>query len=82
MTPRKRKEQVTEGGGNVFADLGFADAPTALAKAELASRISDIIGERELEQQIYSLKRMSDGHQLSVPSGDWEGIKREIGDGS
>ena len=50
MTARKRKEQVSESGGNVFADLGFADAPTALAKAELASRISDIIEARELTQ--------------------------------
>ena len=40
MTARKQKKQIREGGGNVFADLGFADAPTALAKAELASRIS------------------------------------------
>ena len=35
---------------NVFADLGFSDPEEALAKAELARRISEIIRRRGLSQ--------------------------------
>jgi predicted XRE-type DNA-binding protein len=36
--------------GNVFKDLGFPDAEALLAKAELVSRISEIIRKRRLTQ--------------------------------
>ncbi|HED16749.1 MAG TPA: XRE family transcriptional regulator [Gammaproteobacteria bacterium] len=36
--------------GNVFADLGFDEPVEALAKAELARRISSIIKHRHLKQ--------------------------------
>ena len=36
--------------GNVFADLGFADADTHLFKAQLVTRMKDVIGERSLTQ--------------------------------
>ena len=42
---------VTEGSGNVFADLGFPDAEELLAKAGLVSAISDIIKGRHLTQK-------------------------------
>jgi predicted XRE-type DNA-binding protein len=42
--------KVTESSGNVFADLGYADPEEALAKAELARRISQIITKRHLTQ--------------------------------
>ncbi len=42
---------IVEGSGNVFADLGFADAEELLAKAGLASAISDIIKGRHLTQK-------------------------------
>ncbi|MGC1273072.1 MAG: helix-turn-helix transcriptional regulator [Planctomycetaceae bacterium] len=38
------------GSGNVFADLGVPNAGVALAKANLAHRICEIIGERKLTQ--------------------------------
>ena len=44
-------ETVIEGSGNVFADLGFPDAEELLAKARLASAISDIIEGRHLTQK-------------------------------
>lgn len=44
------KIKVTPSKGNVFADLGVADAEEAFAKAEIASRICDIIAERKLSQ--------------------------------
>lgn len=40
----------TVSSGNVFADLGVADPSEALAKAELARRISTIIARRRLTQ--------------------------------
>lgn len=39
-----------EGSSNVFADLGLPDADELLAKARLASAISDIISGRHLTQ--------------------------------
>jgi predicted XRE-type DNA-binding protein len=44
------KPDYTESSGNVFADLGFANAEEMLAKAELAIRITDILGQRCLTQ--------------------------------
>jgi predicted XRE-type DNA-binding protein len=47
---RETKAQVAPSSGNVFADLGFPDAAAELAKAELATRIAEIIEERGLSQ--------------------------------
>ena len=41
---------ITKSTGNVFADLGLPNADEALAKAEIASRICDIIARRRLTQ--------------------------------
>jgi predicted XRE-type DNA-binding protein len=45
-----RKIKISESSGNVFDDLGIADAEETHAKAHLASRICDIIAERKLSQ--------------------------------
>ena len=50
MTKRPREPGVTKGSDNVFADLGLPDVEELLAKAQLASAISDIIDDRELTQ--------------------------------
>jgi len=50
MTNNAKGVNVTEGSGNVFADLGLPDADELLAKARLASAISDIIAGRRLTQ--------------------------------
>jgi len=42
--------KVFHGSGNVFADLGFADADERLAKAGLAMTIERIIQQRKLTQ--------------------------------
>ena len=44
------KREVVSSSGNVFADLGLADAEETMAKAKLALRIVDIIRERKLSQ--------------------------------
>lgn len=41
---------IERGGGNVFADLGQADADAHLLKAELVARIDRIIRRRKLTQ--------------------------------
>lgn len=40
-------EKITHGGTNVFADLGFADAPERQAKLKLALAINDIIAAKK-----------------------------------
>ena len=42
--------KVERGGGNVFADLGRPDADAHLLKAELVSRIDEIVRGRRLTQ--------------------------------
>jgi predicted XRE-type DNA-binding protein len=54
-TTKPRKKRVgafdyTESSGNVFADLGLPHPEEALAKAEIASMIQDIVKERNLSQ--------------------------------
>lgn len=56
MTERKRKDEsddisVTRGSGNVFADIGLSNPAERLAKAQLASRIDDVIRKRKFTQQ-------------------------------
>lgn len=46
----KPEIEVTPSSGNVFADLGFADPEEELARAQLASRIQQIIKRRRLTQ--------------------------------
>lgn len=46
----KSKTQVERSSGNVFADLGHPDSDAHLLKAELVSRIDQIIGQRKLTQ--------------------------------
>jgi predicted XRE-type DNA-binding protein len=42
---------IAQGGGNVYSDLGMADAQEMLVKAKLASKIGDIIKQQNLTQQ-------------------------------
>ncbi len=45
-----RKARVTVGGGNIFADLGLPDAGTHFLKAQIASEIYRLTGQRKLTQ--------------------------------
>jgi predicted XRE-type DNA-binding protein len=45
-----KKNQVKQSSGNVFADLAVPGAGEALAKAEIARRIVEILDERRLTQ--------------------------------
>ena len=47
---RNEDASICRGTKNVFADLGFPDAQTHLLKAELVSRVQDILEQRKLTQ--------------------------------
>lgn len=42
---------IEQSSGNVYADLGMADAQEMLVKAKLASKIGDIVKRQKLTQQ-------------------------------
>jgi predicted XRE-type DNA-binding protein len=43
--------EIEEGTGNIYADLGMADADEMLVKAQLATKIGEIIKGRKWSQQ-------------------------------
>ena len=45
------REKIHRGSGNVFADIGVAHPERVLARAQVMSRISDIIRKRGLTQR-------------------------------
>lgn len=47
---RKHEGPIRRGTKNVFADLGFADAEAHLLKAELMSRVQDVLQGKSLTQ--------------------------------
>ena len=55
MAKRERKAakqaEVIRGTGNVFADLGFADAGERQTKLRLAYELNEVLAERALTQQ-------------------------------
>ena len=44
----KKAEQMDVGTGDVFKDLGFADADERKLRTQLAMRINDLVKERKL----------------------------------
>ncbi|MEM9243684.1 MAG: helix-turn-helix transcriptional regulator [Pseudomonadota bacterium] len=46
----KKAIEYTKSSGNIYQDLGYADADESMAKAQLAVRIHDIIEKRHLKQ--------------------------------
>src|SRR3989338_6170684 len=47
----RTREKIHRGSGNVFADIGVAHPERVLARAQVMSRISEIIKERDLTQK-------------------------------
>src|SRR5437899_11736505 len=48
---RKRKIEIEEGSGNVFADLGLKDADELFARAQIGYCVHKIVKARKLKQQ-------------------------------
>lgn len=69
---------VVKGSGNVFADLDLTNADELLAKARLASVISDIVSERNLTQAAAAkLLGTSQPHVSNLSNGRLEGFSLE-----
>lgn len=76
-TTRKSRD-VEPSSGNVFADLGFPNPEEELAKADLAIRISQLLGERKLTQkQAASLLGIDQPKVSALLSGKLEGFSTE-----
>lgn len=50
MSKNMEDTVTVRGTSNIFADLGYADADTHLLKAELVSRLSDVMLDQKLTQ--------------------------------
>ena len=61
-TKRVKGEKVELSGGNVFADLGFADADERMLKAQLAIKIAELI-----EQKGWTQARTAEAIGLDQP---------------
>lgn len=67
--------KITKGSGNVYADLGLADADEMLVKAQLAAKISEIIKVRKLTQtQASTLLGMPQPKLSNMLRGRFRGI--------
>lgn len=55
-TTHEPDETITRGTGNVFADLGYADADERQTKLRLAHAINDVIARRRLTQAAAAAK--------------------------
>jgi predicted XRE-type DNA-binding protein len=47
----KHKEKIVRGSGNIFADIGLPHPDRLLARAQVMSRVAQIIKERDLTQK-------------------------------
>ena len=69
--------KVTKGSGNIYADLGFDDAPEMLAKARLASKIGQLIRGKGLRQQAAAaLLGITQPKLSNLLRGDFRGISQ------
>ena len=61
--------------GNVYADLGYADAEEMLVKAQLIAKIAEIIRQRRLTQmQAANLLRLTQPKVSRLLSGEFRGV--------
>lgn len=68
-------EGVTEGSGNVFADLGFENPEEELAKAKLLSAIADVIKQRKLNlKDVAATVQMEKGQVSKLLRGGFGGF--------
>jgi predicted XRE-type DNA-binding protein len=66
---------VEKGSGNVYADLGFSDSEDMLIKAQLVTKIAEIIQQRRLTQaQAAKLLRLTQPKISRLLRGEFRGI--------
>ena len=70
--------EIEKGSTNVYADLGRADADAMLVKAQLASKIADLIKRRRLTQmEAAELFGMPQPKVAAMLNGRFRGISEE-----
>jgi predicted XRE-type DNA-binding protein len=67
--------QIEKSSGNVYADLGFPDSEDMLIKAQLVTKIAEIIQQRRLTQaQAAKLLRLTQPKISRLLRGEFRGI--------
>jgi len=70
--------EIQESSGNVYADLGYPDAERMLVKAQLASKIANLMKRRRLTQmQAAKLFGMPQPKVSAMLNGQFRGISEE-----
>jgi predicted XRE-type DNA-binding protein len=71
----RQRIPVEKGSGNVYADLGFPDSADMLVKAQLVTKIAEIIRQRRLTQaQAAKLLRLTQPKISRLLRGEFRGI--------
>jgi predicted XRE-type DNA-binding protein len=72
----KRQEiPIEKGSGNVYADLGFSDSENMLIKAQLVTKIAEILRQRRLTQaQAAKTLRLTQPKISRLLRGEFRGI--------
>ena len=71
----RRGISVEEGSGNVYTDLGFHDSDDMLVKAQLVTKIAEIIRQRRLTQkQAAKLLRLTQPKISRLLRGEFRGV--------
>jgi predicted XRE-type DNA-binding protein len=76
-TQINNRQEITieKGSGNVYADLGFPDSEDMLIKAQLVTKIAEIIQQRRLTQaQAAKLLRLTQPKISRLLRGEFRGI--------
>jgi predicted XRE-type DNA-binding protein len=72
---KTREMQIEKGSGNVYADLGYLDSEDILIKAQLITKIAEIIHQRRLTQaQAAKLLRLTQPKISRLLRGEFRGI--------
>jgi predicted XRE-type DNA-binding protein len=70
-----RQIMIEKGSGNVYADLGYPDSEDMLIKAQLVTKIAEIIRQRRLTQaQAAKLLRLTQPKISRMLRGEFRGI--------
>jgi predicted XRE-type DNA-binding protein len=73
--PKREEIPIEKGSGNVYADLGFSDSDDMLIKAQLVTKIAEILRQRRLTQaQAAKTLRLTQPKISRLLRGDLRGI--------
>jgi predicted XRE-type DNA-binding protein len=75
QTTSRQEITIEKGSGNVYADLGYPDSEDMLIKAQLVTKIAEIIQQRRLTQaQAAKLLRLTQPKISRLLRGEFRGI--------